>query len=56
MLQKYYEMLEKFNKKLEEKDILVHNKSKEFDKSPKQKIIYIKENDAKNNMKKKMII
>ena len=47
MLQKYYEMLDKFNKKLEDKDILVTNKASDGKKSPvEKKIIFIKENDS----------
>ena len=50
MLQKYYEMLDKFNKKLEEKDVLISNKS--VNKSPREKkIIYIKENEIANKNK-----
>lgn len=47
MLQKYYNMLDKFNKKLEEKNILVSNiNSPERDKCIDRKIIYIKENST----------
>lgn len=64
MLIKYYQLLNKFNKKLEKKDVLLpitpsNNKKKEsgnrFDKSStnERKIIYIKENEKINSSNSK---
>lgn len=54
MLQKYYEMLDKFNKKLEEKDILISSRSAIAQEVPFGKqVVYVKEADISNRSYKK---